>query len=422
MVRVVFVAPFNMPTTTRFVSAVAELPDVQLGLITQEPAEVLPGELRQRLAAHYKVADALDVQHLLPAVHAVGKQLGGIDRILGTLEQLQIQLGQLRDRFGVIGMGESTARNFRDKARMKDVLRSAGVPCARHRLLTSAAEGWVFAREIGFPMIVKPSDGAAAKGTFRVTDARGLQDALHALQPSAAHPAVAEEFITGLERSFETVSIRGRAVWDSSTRYNPAPLHVLENPWIQWTVLLPRETETSDTQAVRPYARAALEALGMYTGISHMEWFRRERPQATRAESNESGPVAISEVGSRPPGAQIMSINSYAHDVDFYKLWARLVVHERFDPPRRSYAAGAAFFRGQGGDPRTPRRVARIHGLEQAQKELGPLVVEAKLPQIGQPRADTYEGEGYAILRHPDTGLVERALERLVALVRVELA
>ena len=141
MVRVVFIAPFNMPVTMRFVSAVAELPDVQLALISQEPTEVLAPELRQRLAAHYRVQDALDVKLLAPAVQAVGKQLGGIDRLLGTLEQLQVQLGQLRDHFGIEGMGEATARNFRDKAQMKDVLRGAGVPCARHRRLTSHAEG-----------------------------------------------------------------------------------------------------------------------------------------------------------------------------------------------------------------------------------------------------------------------------------------
>lgn len=417
MVRVIFIAPFNMPVTMRFVSAVAELPDVQLGLITQEPSDALDPELRGRLAAHYRVADALDVQHLAVATQAVGRQLGGIDRILGTLEQLQIQLGQLRDRFGVSGMGEAASRNFRDKARMKDVLRGAGVPCARHRRLTSIAEGWVFAREVGFPMIIKPPDAAAAKGTHRITDAKGLHDVLNAVRPSPERPAVAEEFVTGRERSFETVTIRGRAVWDSSTRYDPAPLHVLENPWIQWTVLIPREAETPDTAAVRPYARAALEALGMGTGISHMEWFRRDR-----SAGGDSGPVAISEVGARPPGAQIMSINSYAHDVDFYRLWARLVVHEVFDPPaNRRFAAGAAFFRGQGGDPTGLRRVVAVHGIEQAQKELGSLVVEAKLPQLGQPKAESYEGEGYAILRHPDTGVLERALQRLVTLVRVEL-
>lgn len=417
MVRVVFIAPFNMPVTMRFVAAVAEQPDVRLGLISQEPSDALPAELRARLHAHYRVADGLDVKQLAVATAAVGKQLGGIDRLLGTLEQLQIQLGQLRDHFGVAGMGEAASRNFRDKARMKDALRGAGVPCARHRLLTSVAEGWVFAREVGFPMIIKPPDAAAAKGTHRVTDAQGLQAVLNAVRPSPDRPAVAEEFVTGRERSFETVTIRGRAVWDSSTRYDPAPLHVLENPWIQWTVLLPREVETPDTQAVRPYARAALEALGMGTGISHMEWFRRDRAIA----GSDAGPVAISEVGARPPGAQIMTINSYAHDTDFYRLWARLVVHEMFDAPTRRFAAGAAFFRGQGGSPTGARRVVAVHGVEQAQRELGALVVEAKLPQIGQVKAESYEGEGYAILRHPDTGVVEKALQRLVTLVRVEL-
>ena len=319
MVRVVYIAPFNMPATMRFVSAVAELPDVQLGLISQEPSDVLTPELRKRLAAHYRVADALDVQQLRPAVMAIGKQFGGIDRILGTLEQLQVQLGQLRDYFEVGGMGEAAARNFRDKARMKDVLSSAGIPCARHRRLTSAAEGWLFARDVGFPLILKPPDAAAAKGTFRVTDARGLQEALAALQPTPERPAVAEEFVTGLERSFETVSIRGRAVWDSMTRYSPAPLQVLENPWIQWTVLMPREVETSDAQAVRPYARAALEALGMTTGLSHMEWFRRDRSGSSRA-TDDTGPVAISEVGARPPGAQFVTINSFTHNINFYHL------------------------------------------------------------------------------------------------------
>ena len=82
MVRVVFIAPFNMPVTMRFVSAVAELPDVQLALISQEPTEVLAPELRQRLAAHYRVQDALDVKLLAPAVQAVGKQLGILRLVL----------------------------------------------------------------------------------------------------------------------------------------------------------------------------------------------------------------------------------------------------------------------------------------------------------------------------------------------------
>ncbi|MFY0536997.1 ATP-grasp domain-containing protein [Nannocystis pusilla] len=412
MPAVIFIAPFHLPVTMRFVYAVAALPNVRLGLISQEPIEKLAPDLRRRLAAYERVADALDVDHLEAGVKAVAKRLGGVDRLIGTLEQLQVQLGQLRDRLGIEGMGEEASRNFRDKARMKDVLQRAGVPCARHRRITSAGEGWAFALDVGYPLILKPPDAAAAKGTFRVTDAETLHQALSALRPSPERPAVAEEFVTGRERSFETVTIQGKPVWFSSTLYDPPPLHVLENPWIQWTVLMPREEETEDTRLARPHALAALQALGMGTGLSHMEWFRRDRPGGP--------PVAISEVGARPPGAQIVSLNSYAHGVDFYERWARLIVFDQWDAPPRKFAAGVAFFRGQG-KTRPGARVVALHGVAEAQRELGELVVDVKLPQIGQPRAESYEGEGYAIIRHPDTDVVARALRRLVSTVRVEL-
>ena len=62
-----------------------------------------------------------------------------------------------------------------------------------------------------------------------------------------------------------------------------------------------------------------------------------------------------------------------------------------------------------------------VRGLEQAQREVGNLVVEVKLPRKGQPRAGGYEGDGYAIVRHPETAVVEEALKRIVSRVRVEL-
>jgi hypothetical protein len=65
--------------------------------------------------------------------------------------------------------------------------------------------------------------------------------------------------------------------------------------------------------------------------------------------------------------------------------------------------------------------VAALHGIDEAQREMGSLVVEARLPKPGQGRSGSYEGEGYVILRHPETEVVERALRRLVSLVRVEM-
>ncbi|HWN71390.1 MAG TPA: ATP-grasp domain-containing protein [Haliangium sp.] len=413
MKRVVFVAPFFLPATLQFVNAVAMQPDVTLGLVSQEPLDKLPEFIRSRLSGHYQVRECMDLDQLTKAVSfLISRFGGGLDRLLAALEQLQEPLGHVRDRLGIPGMGAEVARNFRDKGRMKDVLRDAGIPCARHATVGSAQAVLELVQQVGFPVVIKPPEGAGAVGTYRIKDRAELDRALQALQPGPSRPLVVEEFVTGRENSIETVMVRGQAVWDSHTRYSPAPLHVLENSWIQWAVLLPREVDDADTAAVRTHARAALRALGMETGLSHMEWFHTSRG------------AVISEVAARPPGAQIMPLNSYAHDADFHALWARLIIHEEFTPPVRKYATGVAFFRGQflGRPGDGQGRIVALHGLERAQQEIGHLVVEANLPKLGHHKRATYEGDGYAILRHPDTAVVEQALKRLVSLVQVEVA
>jgi biotin carboxylase len=306
---------------------------------------------------------------------------------------------------GIEGMSAEAAHNFRDKSRMKNVLRAAGVPCARHRLAHDHAEGRSFAEEVGFPLVLKPPAGAGAQGTFRVDNNEAFEEALSISAPTAHQPVLIEEFITGEEHSLETISIGGRAVWHSLTHYYPTPLEVLRNPWIQWCLLLPREIDGPQYDDIREAAGAALEALGMDSGLSHMEWFRRK-----------DGSVAISEVGARPPGAQITTLVSRAHDIDFLNAWARVMIYGEFEPPERRYAAGAAFLRGQG-----QGRVVAIHGLEEAGRELGDLVTDVKLPELGQTPTGSYEGEGYVLLRHPETEVVKDALQRLISIVRVEL-
>jgi hypothetical protein len=96
------------------------------------------------------------------------------------------------------------------------------------------------------------------------------------------------------------------------------------------------------------------------------------------------------------------------------------MVFEEFEPPPRRYAVGAAYFRGLKG-PAGGQRVRAVHGLDEAQRRFGPLVVEARLPFAGQPAGEGYEGEGYVILRDRDSSVVENALQDIVRIVRVEV-
>jgi hypothetical protein len=302
-------------------------------------------------------------------------------------------------------MDVQTALNVRDKARMKTVLRAAGVPCARHQLVTTSDEALAFASEVGFPLVAKPPAGAGAQATYRLDDAYALVSWLTATPPRADAPGLLEEFLVGAEHTFESVTVGGQTVWSSVSDYQPPPLEVLRNPWIQWTVLLPREMSDPAYDGIWTVGPAALRALGVRDALTHMEWFRRP-----------DGSVAVSEVGARPPGAQLTSMLGYVHDVDFYRVWSELMLLDRFDPPERRYAAGTAYLRGQGRG-----RVRAVHGVEKLQSELGHLVVEARLPQPGQPASSSYEGEGYVIVRDPDTEVVRDALRRIITGIRVEL-
>jgi len=405
MPNAVFVAPFLLPATLRFVAAAALLPDVQLGLISQDPEDRLRDDLRSVLSGHYRIADGTDAQQIADATRALSRHLGGVDALIGMLEQLQVPLGEVRDALGIHGMGAEVAHNFRDKARMKSVFEAHGVPCARHRLAHDPDEARTAATDLGYPLVAKPPAGAGARATFRIDGSGQLDGWLHADPPNRQNPVLLEQMVVGTEHSFDSVLIDGELVWHSISRYMPTPLDVLENPWIQWAVLLPRDIATPEFDAIREHGVRGLRALGLRTGLTHMEWFRRP-----------DGSIAISEVAARPPGAQFTSLLSYAHDVDMYAAWARLEIFGTFPVPERRYAVGAAYLRGQGDG-----RVVAVHGLDTLQRELGELVVEAGVPQRGQVPTGTYEGEGHIVLRHPETAVVEAALRRVVEVARVEL-
>ena len=402
---VTFVAPFFAETTLRFIAAVAGLEGVRLSLVSQDPSDRVPPELRHRLADFVQVRDALDPQVLLRAVEELRRRGQKVQLILGTFEELQVPLGTVRDALGLPGMGADAAENFRDKSRMKDVLRAHGLPCARHALARSAEDAAAFVAQVGYPVIVKPPAGSGSRGTFRIAGEDDLASVMRQMPPSAERPTLVEEFIVGEEHSFDSIALDGEVVWHSINHYFPSALEVVREPWIQWCVLLPREAEDDRYQGIRAVAGQALQALGMKTGLSHMEWFRRP-----------DGSVAISEVGARPPGARFVNLISWAHDFDLFRAWAETVVFGRFTPRPRPYAAGAAFLRGQG-----EGRVRAVRGLEEIARELGPLVVEAKMPTEGQSPSGTYEGEGFIIVRHPDTDVVKDALWKIVTRVRVEL-
>jgi carbamoylphosphate synthase large subunit len=400
--NVVFVAPYAMPATLRFVSAVASVPGTKVVVVSSDPQSSFA---ETGVAGHWHCHDCLDIDTLAAAVADVRDRIGGVDRLLGILENLQVQLGTVRERLDIPGIGREVAENFRDKARMKAVFERAGVPCARSRQVASADAAIAFAGDVGYPFVAKPLAGAGARNTFRIDGEQRLGDWLATAPPSEAQPMLLEEFMTGQEHSFDSVVVGGDIVWHSISRYLPSPLDVLDHPWIQWCVLLPRHID--DQVDIVVTASRALHALGLRDGLSHMEWFRRP-----------DGSVAISEVGARPPGSQFMTLMSFAHDTDLYAAWARLAVDGVFDPPARVYATGGAYLRAQG----SGRTIVAIDGLDRVSEATRQRVVEVRLPPPSAAPTGAYDGDGHIVVRDPSTEAVEGALLEIIDTIRVRTA
>ena len=412
MPHVTFVAPRFLETTNRYLASFASLDDVTLSVISEDPESAIPGPLRPRIAGHYKVGNSLDASQLTVAAAAIGKSLGRIDRLAGALEQLQIPMARARDALDIDGMRNDVAQSFRDKDRMKAVLRAHNVPVAKSALTESPDALRAFIGSVGFPVIVKPQAGLGTRDTYRVTSKEDL-DALfqQGVVPSSERPLQVEEFVKAREHTCETVTIRGVPVWRSGTRYLPTPLEVLEHPWIQYCVLLPREeadTEWTRFEAINTsaltalFGRAASTAAG--TALTHMEWFLRD-----------DGSALVNEVGARPPGVGIMPLMSLGHDTDMFRDWAKLMAKDEFTPKKRLWAAGAAFLRGQGGGD----RVVSVTGIEAAVEALGDSLIELRAPKVGQPRGSGYEGEGFAYVRHATTDGAKQALLTLIQGIQV---
>lgn len=404
MQHVVLVGSWLSPAMRHCVRCFLDLPDTQVGVLTQDVREKLPDELRRRLAAYEQIGSAADAANIVAGARAILAKWGRIDRLEGYLEMLQVPIAEAREALRIDGTSADVARNCRDKNRMKDVLRAAGVPVARQALVHGADDARAFAQQVGYPLVLKPIAGFGARNTQRVTDEASLASALQALQPSATNPAQAEEFVQGDEHTFESIVIDGRVVWASSTAYVPSPLLVLEHPWMQYALIMPREPHPPHVAAFVPVHAKAIAALGVEHAMTHMEWFLRA-----------DGSPVVSEIGARPPGANIMPLLKAAHGADPWAAWARLMVHREWHFPERRFAAGTVFLRAKGGGD----TVRAVEGVDAMRAKLGPALAEMQLPRPGQPRSTHYEGDGWVVVHHPETAGVVQALRTVLDTVSV---
>jgi len=162
-VNVIFIEPGFPANQREFVRALRAI-GARVTAIGERPADWLDGELKRWLAGYEQVPSVTDEAALRAAVQRVqGREW--VDRLEATVEAHVLVAAKVREACTIPGTTSRTAFLCRDKLAMKQTLRDASIPCAAAAAVTSRADARDFAAEVGFPIILKPLDGAGAAGS-----------------------------------------------------------------------------------------------------------------------------------------------------------------------------------------------------------------------------------------------------------------
>lgn len=384
--NVMMIAPGYPDEMPFFVRGLAHEGAAVIGVGDQPESEV-PRMAKQHLAAYVRVPSLQDEDGVITAVMqwARGKT---IDRVICLWEPGVLLAARLREALGTGGMTVEECEPFRDKDLMKKKVAAAGIRTPKHESATTAAGVRAAAKKIGFPVIVKPIAGAGSMDTYRADTAADLDTAIGRM--GHIGEVNVEEFIDGDEYTFDTICIDGRMVYSNIGYYRPRPLAGRSVEWISPQTLCLRDMDAPHLAGGREMGRAVLDALGMKTGFTHMEWYMKT-----------DGEVVFGEIAVRPPGARTVDLMNYVSDVDLFRGYAEAEVHGRFTANvERKYNTANIFKRAQGSG-----RIQRIEGLDRLRSRYGPHIVHVDLLPIGAPRRNwvqTLISDGYLCVRHPD--------------------
>ncbi len=355
--------------------------------ISDVPVGNLPAVTRQHLSGYLQTS-MLNQEDAV--VREVTAHWGGMtfDRVICLWEPGVVLAAKLRAALGVSGLSVDDAIAFRNKDIMKARVAAAGIRTPKHRGARTAAEVRAAAEEIGYPLIIKPIDGAGSMDTFRVDDVHELEAAIKKI-PHIDHVNI-EEFIEAEEFTFDTVCVGGKMQFFNIGYYRPRPLAARSNEWISPQTLCLRDVDSAWVAGGVKMGADVLTAMNPGNAFTHMEWYRKS-----------DGEVVFGEIAARPPGARTVDLMNYVSDIDLYMGYAEAELKGTFSQEvKRKYNAINIFKRAQGHGT-----IRRISGLENLVQRFGEHIVHVDLLPVGAPRRDwilTLISDGYLTIRHPD--------------------
>lgn len=295
---------------------------------------------KEKLADEPWSWDAIDERFLMPdlglrsdVIYAVSylARSRKIDRII-PLDDFDVETAAaLREHLRVPGMGDTTARYFRDKLAMRFQAREKSILVPDFCPVLNYDDLNQFLEHVPPPWVLKPRSQAGAMGIRKLYSKEELWSRLDELGDQQSF-FVLEKFIPGDIFHVDSIVSEREVVFSEVHKYKQPPLTVSHEGGVFISRTMPREA--GEVKQLRSLNQELLEALGMVRGVTHAEFI----------QGTEDGQFYFLETAARVGGANIAELIEAASGVNMWSEWASIeladIRNQRYQVPehRRDYA------------------------------------------------------------------------------------
>jgi len=253
-----------------------------------------------------------------------------IDRIV-PLDDYEVETAALlREHLRMPGMGDTTARHFRDKLAMRVQARDNGILVPEFVHVLNYDRLREYMDRVPPPWLIKPRSEASAIGIKKIKGAVDLWPVLDELGDRQSF-YVLEQYIPGEIYHIDSIVSEREVVFATPHKYGSPPMDVAHEGGVFTTRTLPRDSE--DAQALAEINRDLIKALRLVRGVTHTEFIK----------GREDGRFYFLETASRVGGANIAETVEAATGINLWAEWAKLEISQgerdyELPPHREDYA------------------------------------------------------------------------------------
>lgn len=283
---------------------------------------------RDSLDEVFALPDFNDWQHVMNAVSYLART-EQIDRI-APLDDFDVELvARLREHMRIPGMGETTARYFRDKLAMRARAEATGIRIPRFVHILNHEKIRRFMREVPPPWMFKPRSEASATGIQKMTHEDEVWQRIETLGDRQSNYLL-EQMIPGDVYHVDGVVSEYKVLFAEANRYIKPLFDVAHHGGVFGSATLPRSS--AEAKGLLAANKEVVKHLGFKRGVMHTEFIR----------GAEDGEFYFLETAARVGGAHISELVEAATGINLWAEWARLEISQgefnyELPTPRKDY-------------------------------------------------------------------------------------